>query len=175
MRFDGSSEVGPNAVPVFGPYSYDWKNNIRFSIPKILEIAKNSGILKLLFNRQFMSLVNKEFMSSLSRTTMINRVKEFLPGIRPSLFVTRGTAGIRSLLIDSDGNFMPDMVEIRNEKSLHILNYNSPGATGALPISATIVSRLLREGVPLPRNYSESVNRKDNWDVNLIDSQIMST
>jgi L-2-hydroxyglutarate oxidase len=42
---------------------------------------------------------------------------------------------------------MPDMVEIRNEKSLHILSYNSPGATGALPISATIVSRLLREGV----------------------------
>ena len=175
VRFDGSSEVGPNAVPVFGPYSYDWKNNIRLSIPKILEIAKNSGILKLLFNRQFMSLLNKEFMSSLSRTTMINRVKEFLPGIRPSLFVSRGTAGIRSLLVDSDGNFMPDMVEIRNEKSLHILNYNSPGATGALPISATIVSRLLREGVLLPRNYSESVNRKDNWDVNLIDSQIMSS
>ena len=48
VRFDGSSEVGPNAVPVFGPYSYDWKNNIRFSIPKILEIAKNSGILKLI-------------------------------------------------------------------------------------------------------------------------------
>ena len=96
MRFDGFSEVGPNAVPVFGPYSYDWKNNIRLSIPKILEIAKNSGILKLLFNRQFMSLLNKEFMSSLSRTTMINRVKEFLPGIRPSLFVSRGTAGIRS-------------------------------------------------------------------------------
>ena len=71
-------------------------------------------------------------MSSLSRTTMINRVKEFLPGIKPSLFVTRGTAGIRSLLVDSDGNFMPDMVEIRNEKSLHILNYNSPGVYGCL-------------------------------------------
>jgi (S)-2-hydroxyglutarate dehydrogenase len=174
VRFDGSSEVGPNAVPVFGAYSYDWKNNIRFSIPKIIEIAKNSGIVKLLFNRQFMSLLNKEFMSSLSKTTMINRVREFLPDIKPSLFVTRGTAGIRSLLVDSSGNFMPDMVEIRNEKSLHILNYNSPGATGALPISATIVSRLLREGVLIPKNHSESVNRKDNWDINQIDSEIMN-
>jgi L-2-hydroxyglutarate oxidase len=69
---------------------------------------------------------------------------------------------------------MPDMVEIRNEKSLHILNYNSPGATGALPISATIVSRLLREGVLVPKNHSESVNRKDNWDINRIDSEIMN-
>jgi L-2-hydroxyglutarate oxidase len=105
---------------------------------------------------------------------MINRVREFLPDIKPSLFVTRGTAGIRSLLVDSSGNFMPDMVEIRNEKSLHILNYNSPGATGALPISATIVSRLLREGVLVPKNHSESVNRKDNWDINQIDSEIMN-
>lgn len=174
VRFDGTNEVGPNAVPVFGPYSYDWRNNIRYSIPKILEIAKNSGIPKLLFNRDFMHMLAQEFRSSLSRTTMINRVREFLPILKPSLFKTRGTSGIRSLLVSNDGKFIPDMVEVKDENSLHVLNYNSPGATSALPISAMIVNQLLRDGILRPRKNGQSIRRIAEWDVGLIDSQMKS-
>lgn len=172
VRFDGSNEVGPNAVPVFGPYSYNARGNIQFLLPWLSEFAKNNGLPKLWFNRQFIYMLSREFLSSLSRTTMINRVKEFLPAIKPSLFVAKGTSGIRSLLVDSNGKFIPDMMEITNEDSLHVLNYNSPGATGALPISAMIVSRLLREGLLVPRKSDGSASSRDIWDVNLIDSQM---
>jgi hypothetical protein len=37
---------------------------------------------------------------------------------------------------------------------MHILNYNSPGATGALPISAMIVQELIQDKVisKVPKN-----------------------
>jgi (S)-2-hydroxyglutarate dehydrogenase len=34
---------------------------------------------------------------------------------------------------------------LKNSISLHILNYNSPGATGALPLSAMIVQELIND------------------------------
>ncbi len=91
--------------------------------------------------------------------------------LRPSLFTRRGTAGIRSLLVDNDGKLRPEMIEFRDQNSLHILNYNSPGATGALPISARIVSQLLRDGV-LKCRRDEQIRRKDKWDIDLIDSKL---
>jgi L-2-hydroxyglutarate oxidase len=173
VRYDGSNEVGPNAVPVFGPYSYKWQSNLRCSIPKVLELAKNTGIPKLMLNSQFIYLLGRELISSVSKTAMINRVREFLPILRPSLFTRRGTAGIRSLLVDTEGKLRPEMIEFRDQNSLHILNYNSPGATGALPISARIVSQLLRDGV-LNCRRDEQIRRKDKWDIDLIDSKLDS-
>jgi hypothetical protein len=49
---------------------------------------------------------------------------------------------------------------------LHVINYNSPGATGALPMAAMIVSGLIKDGVVFtpgfaaPANYNE----KMMWD-----------
>jgi L-2-hydroxyglutarate oxidase len=77
---------------------------------------------------------------------MIERVREFLPILKPSAFTNRGSAGIRSSLIDTNGDFVPEMLIVENKDSLHILNYNSPGATGSLPIAAKIVWRLIRDG-----------------------------
>jgi (S)-2-hydroxyglutarate dehydrogenase len=81
----------------------------------------------------------------LSKRIMIQRVKKFLPALDTKKFTTRGTAGIRSLLIDDKGNFIPDTLLLKNSISLHILNYNSPGATGALPLSAMIVQELIND------------------------------
>ena len=78
---------------------------------------------------------------------MIHRVKKFLPSIDPREFRIRGTAGIRSVLIDKEGNFVPNPVFILRDNILHILNYNSPGATGAFPISYAITFKLLEKGI----------------------------
>jgi (S)-2-hydroxyglutarate dehydrogenase len=78
---------------------------------------------------------------------MISRVREFLPGIKPSAFTQRGTAGIRSSMVDSAGRFVPDTLVLKRDSSLHVLNYNSPGATGALPVAAVISAQLMEMGV----------------------------
>jgi L-2-hydroxyglutarate oxidase len=77
---------------------------------------------------------------------MIDRVKQFIPKIRSSFFSERGTAGIRTPIITPDGSFLPDVMELENEVSFHILNYNSPGATGAPAYSAYIIKKLEKKG-----------------------------
>ena len=147
IKSDGHCEIGPNAVPVFGPYSYDFIDNLKNFIPKTKEIFYKKGLWALFTNREFLSLLTNEIAGSLSKRVMIQRVKQFLPALDTKKFNTRGTAGIRSLLVNEKGNFIPDTLLLKNSLSLHILNYNSPGATGALPLSAMIVQELANEQV----------------------------
>jgi L-2-hydroxyglutarate oxidase len=146
VRADGRREVGPNAVPVFGPYAYSLGRNIADMLPKIIE-SSATGARKVFFDRQFLSLASTELKSSLSKTAMINRVREFLPALKPSAFTERGTAGIRSSVIDSEGKFVPDTLILKRDSSVHVLNYNSPGATGALPMAAKVAMQVIEAGV----------------------------
>jgi (S)-2-hydroxyglutarate dehydrogenase len=164
LRVDGRREIGPNAVPVFSPYAYNWSTNLRHFLPKIFESYTQSGALKLLLDRRFLSLASNELKSSLSKTAMINRAREFLPEIRSASFSKRGTAGIRSMLIDSHGKFVGDTMIIKNDYSLHVLNYNSPGATGALPLAAFIADGVVGDGLISPRSSTSSIDEDDNYD-----------
>ena len=151
IRVDGSCEIGPNAVPVFSPYGYSFGENIKECIPKILEMLCSSA-KKIIFNKQFQELVLNEIRSSLLKSAMVDRVKRFLPDIEAEKITEKGTAGIRSSVIDSKGRFVPDvMIKHNDDKdsqmSIHILNYNSPGATGALPFAAHIVNYLQTSGL----------------------------
>jgi L-2-hydroxyglutarate oxidase len=150
VRIDGRREVGPNAVLVSGPYAYNWHENMKFTLPKILESISDSGragLFGLFTDRKFISLAIREAGSSVSKKAMIKRAKEFLPLLNPSYFTKRGTSGIRSSLINKYGKFVPDILFVGDENSVHVLNYNSPGATGALPVAAMLVSRIVRQGI----------------------------
>ncbi|MDH3204782.1 MAG: FAD-dependent oxidoreductase, partial [Nitrosopumilus sp.] len=126
IRVDGSCEIGPNAVPVFSPYGYNKTENIKEFIPKILEML-GSGARKTIFDKQFQELAINEIQSSISKNTMIDRVKRFLPKIDADEITEKGTAGIRSSIIDENGKFVPDVILLDDDISFHILNYNSPG------------------------------------------------
>ena len=146
IRVNGSCEIGPNAVPVFSPYGYNKSENIKEFIPKMLEML-NSGARKAIFDKQFQELAINEIQSSMSKSAMVDRVKRFLPKIDANKITEKGTAGIRSSIIDKNGKFVPDVILKSDEMSFHILNYNSPGATGALPFSAHIVNLLNKTGL----------------------------
>jgi len=146
IRVDGSCEIGPNAVPVFSPYGYNKTENIKEFIPKVLEML-GSGARKAIFDKQFQQLAMNEIQSSMSKSAMIDRVKRFLPKIDADKITEKGTAGIRSSVIDENGKFVPDVILVDDETSFHVLNYNSPGATGALPFSAHIVKHLNKTGL----------------------------
>jgi L-2-hydroxyglutarate oxidase len=177
VRVDGKREVGPNAVPVFSPYAYSLGTNIRYFIPKLFETSR-TGARRLLFNRQFLLLASSELKSSISKTAMINRAREFLPQLRPSAFTQRGTAGIRSALIDRNGKFVEDTQIVKNDYSLHLLNYNSPGATGALPIAAMVAYGLFDDGILTRSNSGISrmiQNKKPRWDIAEISENILAS
>lgn len=146
IRVDGNCEIGPNAVPVFSPYGYNKKENLKEFVPKMFEMLM-SGARKTISDKQFQELVMSEIQSSMSKSSMINRVKRFLPKISAEKITERGTAGIRSSVINEKGQFAPDVIFECDSMSFHILNYNSPGATGVLPFSAHIVNELDRQGL----------------------------
>lgn len=146
IRVDGSCEIGPNAVPVFSPYGYNKAENIKEFVPKMLEML-SSGARKAIFDKQFQELAMNEIQSSMSKSAMVERVRRFLPKINADKIIEKGIAGIRSSIIDENGKFAPDVILIEGEASFHILNYNSPGATGALPFSAYIVNHLHKSGL----------------------------
>ena len=157
-KANGQSEVGPNAVPISSPETYSgYLGDITTSISKLKEIVTGNAI-KLLSDPEFLSLISKEWLSSISKTAMIRRVQKFIPKIKPDYFSERGTAGIRSPVITPKGKFLPDVLELKNSNSFHIINYNSPGATGAPAYSAFIVQKLQESGyLDYPQKTKESI------------------
>ena len=145
-RADGRTEIGPNAVPVASPETYEgYAGELTEAISKIREIF-SGNVIKLLTNPSFLKLISKEFLSSVSKSAMVYRVQQFIPSIRPEYFTERGTSGIRTPIITPEGTFMSDILELTGKNSFHIINYNSPGATGAPAYSAFIVRQLQEKG-----------------------------
>jgi L-2-hydroxyglutarate oxidase len=70
-----------------------------------------------------------------------------MPKVKPEFFSERGTAGIRTPIITPEGSFLPDVLELAGQNSYHILNYNSPGATGAPAYSAYVVKSMQEKGL----------------------------
>tara|TARA_Y100000590_G_scaffold253221_1_gene284469 strand:+ start:5466 stop:6764 length:1299 start_codon:yes stop_codon:yes gene_type:complete len=167
-RADGSTEIGPNAVPVPTPETYEgFVTDIPSTISKLGEIL-SGGAKKLFLNPDFLSLISHEFRSSISKDAMIKRVMNFIPTLKPEYFLRKGTAGIRTPIISPEGNFINDVLEREGVNSFHILNYNSPGATGAPAYSALIIKKLQEKGI-----LKQSNSQKNSlWDFNFIIDEI---
>ena len=158
-KADGKTEIGPNAVPVLSPETYSgYLGDIGTSLSKIKEIVTGNA-LKLFSDPEFLSMISKEWLSSISKTAMINRVQKFIPKINPEYFSEKGTAGIRSPVITPKGKFLADVMELENDNSYHIINYNSPGATGAPAFSAFVVKKLQERGF---LDYTQK-NKESIW------------
>jgi len=146
-RANGTSEIGPNAVPVPTPETYDgFVTDIPSTISKLGDIL-TGGAKKLFLNPDFLSLITHEFRSSLSKDAMVERVMNFIPKLQSDYFTKKGTSGIRTPVISPDGNFVSDVIEREGDNSFHIVNYNSPGATGAPAFSALVIKKLQNKGV----------------------------
>ena len=167
-RANGTTEIGPNAVPVPTPETYDgFVTDIQTTISKLGDIL-TGGAKKLFLNPDFLSLITHEFRSSISKDAMVQRVMNFIPSLEPNYFTKKGTAGIRTPVISPEGNFIPDVMEREGQNSFHIVNYNSPGATGAPAYSALVIKKLQDKGIlNNPKSQKNSL-----WDFNSIIEQI---
>lgn len=146
-KANGQTEIGPNAVPVADPETYSgYVGSISGALAKLREVLGGNS-RKLLLNPEFLALVSKEWKSSLSKNAMVNRVKQFIPSVKPSFFVKKGTAGIRSPIVTDRGEFLSDILQLKTQNSLHVINYNSPGATGAPAYAALLVRGLHDAGI----------------------------
>jgi (S)-2-hydroxyglutarate dehydrogenase len=171
VRADGRREIGPNAVPVAGPYTYrGFFTGPGQAIRKILE-APIANKLALLYNRDFLELAGEEWLSSISKSEMAKRAQEFIPEIKVQYLVRRGIAGVRAQIIDRRGNFLKEAIELEGPLSYHVTNYNSPGATGSPAFAAWLVGRL-RKGGFLGHVSRKGRTEQGVWDFDLVTEQI---
>src|SRR5437879_8142547 len=170
-RVDGRREIGPNAVPVAGPYTYKgfFRNPIQ-ALGKILE-APMANKFALLFNKDFLTLAGKEWKSSIFKSEMARRAQEFIPELKLDYLVRPGIAGVRAQVIDRSGNFIKEAIEIKGPMSYHITNYNSPGATGSPAYAAWLVEKLDSLGYIGLRRRTP-VRSTGRWDYESVTSMI---
>lgn len=170
FRADGRREIGPNAVLVAGPNTYRGvARGPSELVSKILERPWTPK-LRLFSNTEFLSLVSQEWRSSLFISEMCKRVQRFIPSLTTSKLVSKGLAGVRSNAVNRNG-FVPEAIELETHFSYHILNYNSPGATGAPAYAAYTVSRLRDQG------YLDHLKKKDGntiWSLDFVLDQFKS-
>jgi L-2-hydroxyglutarate oxidase len=146
VRADGRCEIGPNAVPVAGPYTYKgFFTSPGQAVRKMLE-KPIANKLALLYNRDFLELAGREWLSSISKGEMAKRAQEFIPELKVEYLVKPGIAGVRAQVIDRRGNFLKEAVQFEGPLSFHIVNYNSPGATGSPAFAAWIANKLAIAG-----------------------------
>jgi (S)-2-hydroxyglutarate dehydrogenase len=142
VRANGSRQIGPNAVMVPGPYVYSG-----FGLNKSLAILDKpvGPKAKLMMNGSFLALLAAELRSSLSKRAMCERVRRFVPGLDARMLNRRAVFGVRSSLVDASG-FVTEALLVKGKNSAHIINYNSPGATGAPAYSAMTVEEMRTSG-----------------------------
>lgn len=162
VRANGKREIGPNAVPVAGPYTYKgFFNSISQALKKIFE-QPIANKLALLYNKDFLTLAGEEWLSSISKREMARRAQEFLPELKVEYLVKPGVAGVRAQVIDRKGNFIKEAIEFEGPNSYSITNYNSPGATGSVAYAAFLVSKLAGRGL-LDHLGHSSGNSSSPW------------
>ena len=168
VRADGTRQIGPNAVVVPGPYVYGG-----FGLSKAASFLERPVMPKarLFANKDFVAMAAGEWRSSVSKRAMCQRVRDFVPGLNSEMLNRRGVFGVRSSVVDRRG-FVPEALIFTDERSAHIVNFNSPGATGAPAFSALVVEGLRRGGV-LPRMRDPRDRQKiRGWDYHSVVSRL---
>jgi (S)-2-hydroxyglutarate dehydrogenase len=168
VRADGSRQIGPNAVVVPGPYVYTGVGLSRLASFFDRPIGPKVGLAA---NPDFLSLVAGEWMSSLSKRAMCARVRKFVPALDAGMLGRRAVFGVRSSVIDESG-FVPEALLFRDGESAHVVNYNSPGATGAPAYSAMIVAQLRAEGLLDRFRKARASEFIPGWDLKVVEEQL---
>jgi len=138
VRANGVRQIGPNAVVVPGPYVYSG-----VGLSHVLSFLDRpvQPKARLFADETFIKMVAGEWRSSLSKRSMCSRVRNFIPRLDPRMLNRRAVFGVRCSLVDRSG-FVPEALLFKDEGSAHIINFNSPGATGAPAYSAMVVEEL---------------------------------
>jgi L-2-hydroxyglutarate oxidase len=166
VRADGRREIGPNAVPVPTPTSYTGFPGEPADLVRKLFEAPVRNKARLLVNPDFLTLAAEEAFSSVSKRAMARRVRRFLPELRTRALDGPGIAGIRASVVDREGRFVKEAIQLPGPNSYHVLNFNSPGATGAPAYTAWVVKGLAGRGYLA--HLKERSAPKGPWDIEAV-------
>jgi L-2-hydroxyglutarate oxidase len=129
---DGSIECGPNAVFTFKREGY---GKTDFSLKDSVDALTYGGTWKL-FLRNMGYGVN-EYRRAFSKQLFLRTLQRLVPSLTMD-DLKPGRAGVRAMLLGTDGNMVDDFRIERQGDHIHVLNAPSPAATAALAIGGHI-------------------------------------
>lgn len=136
---DGSIECGPNAVFTFKREGY---GKTDFDLKDTLEALGYGGTWKL-FMRNMGYGIN-EYRRAFSKKLFLRTLQRLVPSLQME-DIEPGRAGVRAMLLGTDGNMVDDFrIETRGNH-IHVLNAPSPAATAALAIGEEIVGMAVKQ------------------------------
>ena len=138
-RVDGSVETGPNAVLALARHGYRkggvsprdtslWSATLWRDAWASLSYP---GLWRL--GLRFWRIALSELLRAGSPRRFARALGRFVPAIEPG-DLEPGGCGIRAQALDSKGRLLDDFEIAHGERTLHVLNAPSPGATGSLAI-----------------------------------------
>lgn len=136
---DGSIECGPNAVFTFKREGY---GKTDFDLKDTLDALTYGGTWKL-FLRNMGYGIN-EYRRAFSKRLFLKTLQRLIPSLTMD-DIEPGRAGVRAMLLGTDGNMVDDFRIERRGNRIHVLNAPSPAATAALAIGAHITEMAARE------------------------------
>lgn len=139
VSVDGTSKIGPTAIPAFWREQYGGLSGFRAG--EAVEVAWRGARL-LAGSGAFRRLAIEE-LRKYSRRRMVALASQLARGVEPGDYQRWGKPGIRAQLMNTTtGALEMDFVIEGDDKSLHILNAVSPGFTCALPFAELIADRI---------------------------------
>ena len=136
---DGSIECGPNAVFSFKREGY---GKTDFDLKDTVDALTYGGTWKLFFGNMKYGI--DEYRRAFSKKLFLKTLQRLIPSLAMD-DIKPGRAGVRAMLLGTDGNMVDDFrIETRG-KHIHVLNAPSPAATAALAIGEEIVGKAVQE------------------------------
>ncbi|MBK7947049.1 MAG: L-2-hydroxyglutarate oxidase [Flavobacteriales bacterium] len=136
---DGSIECGPNAVFTFKREGY---GRTDFDLKDTMDALTYGGTWKL-FARNMGYGIN-EYRRAFSKRLFLKTLQRLIPSLTMD-DIAPGRAGVRAMLLGTDGNMVDDFRIERMGNRIHVLNAPSPAATAALAIGGHITEMAARE------------------------------
>jgi L-2-hydroxyglutarate oxidase len=135
---DGAVHAGPNAVLSLKREGYRKRD---VDLRDLRDVFSYSGFWRLAARHGLEGA--RELHRSLSRRAFARALQRLVPELRSADLVP-APAGVRAQALLPDGRLADDFVIVDGERSSHLLNAPSPGATASLLIGQTLAERALQ-------------------------------
>jgi L-2-hydroxyglutarate oxidase LhgO len=134
-RMDGEVWAGPNAVPSFAREGY---RRIAFNARDTWDVVSFRGFGRLAMRYARMGAL--EIWRDVDKRAAVRTMRRYLPELKLE-DVRFGPCGIRAQCMKNDGTLVDDFLFAEADRTLHLLNAPSPGATASLAIGRMLADR----------------------------------